>query len=112
MKNQKEKLKLLEDDLGLRGIDLDATKRAMKELIIELPSWAVGNSGTRYGTFRDKGSARNIWDKIDDCAEIQRVLGVSPVMASHVLWDVTDDGQYLPVRKYAEMRCPPKSSPA
>lgn len=102
MLNQRDKLKLLEDDLGLRGIDINATKRAMKELVIELPSWAVGNSGTRYGTFRDQGAARNIWDKIDDCAEIQRVLGVCPFMASHVLWDVTDGGQYIPVREYAE----------
>lgn len=104
MNNQKEKLKLLEEDLQKRGIDIEATKQAMKDLVIELPSWAVGNSGTRYGTFRDKGSARSVWDKIDDCAQIQRVLGVCPVMASHVLWDVTDDGKYAPVREYAESK--------
>lgn len=102
MNNQKEKLKLLEEDLQKRGIDIEVTKQAMKDLLVELPSWAVGNSGTRYGTFRDKGSARSVWDKIDDCAQIQRVLGVCPVMASHVLWDVTDDGKYAPVREYAE----------
>lgn len=73
-------------------------------MVIELPSWAVGNSGTRYGTFRDPGAARNVWDKIEDCAEINRVLGICPVMASHVLWDVTDDGQYTPVRDYAAER--------
>ena len=104
MLNHKEKLKLLEEDLVLRGIDINATKQVMKELIIELPSWAVGNSGTRYGTFRDRGAARNIWDKIDDCAEIQRVLGICPAMASHVLWDVTDGGQYIPVREYAKSK--------
>jgi len=102
MNNHQDKLKLLEDDLGQRGIDIAAVKAQMKRLVVELPSWAVGNSGTRYGTFRDKGSARTVWDKVDDCTEIQRVLGVCPVMASHVLWDVTDDGQYTPVRKYAE----------
>ncbi len=80
----------------------DDIKKKLKEMVIELPSWAVGNSGTRYGTFRDAGAARNIWDKIDDCAEIQRVLGICPVMASHVLWDVTEDGKYAPVREYAE----------
>ncbi len=104
MNNHKEKLKLLEEDLQKRGIDIEATKQAMKDIVIELPSWAVGNSGTRYGTFRDKGSARNIWDKIDDCVQIQRVLGICPVMASHVLWDVTDDGKYTPVREYAESK--------
>jgi L-rhamnose isomerase/sugar isomerase len=73
-------------------------------MVIELPSWAVGNSGTRYGTFRQKGAATSVWEKIDDCAEIQRCLGVTPVMASHVLWDKTEDGKYGPVREYARDR--------
>lgn len=85
-------------------MDIQETKRRLKELVIELPSWAVGDSGTRYGTFKDAGAARNVWDRIDDCAEIQRVVGVCPVMAIHVLWDVTEDGQYGPVREYAAER--------
>ncbi len=87
-----------------KGIDVNQVMEALKQQIIELPSWAVGNSGTRYGVFREDGAARNIWDKIEDCAEIQRVVGVCPVMASHVLWDVTDDGRYEPVREYAAER--------
>jgi L-rhamnose isomerase/sugar isomerase len=83
------------------GIDVDAVKERLKAQVIELPSWAVGNSGTRYGTFRSDGAAVSIWDKIDDCVAIQRLVGVCPVMASHVLWDVTDDGRYGPVREYA-----------
>ena len=94
--------KLLENELLEREIDLDQVKNSLKSQVVELPSWAVGNSGTRYGTFRQKGAASNIWEKIDDCAEIQRCLGVSPVMASHVTWDKTDDGRYGPVREYAE----------
>ena len=104
MKNLEQKMSLLNEDLENRNIDVDDVKSAVKNMIIELPSWSVGNSGTRYGTFRDKGAARSVWDKIDDCAEIQRVLGICPVMASHVLWDVTDDGQYIPVREYAEKK--------
>ncbi|MEG0257423.1 MAG: TIM barrel protein [Christensenella sp.] len=87
-----------------KGINVKEVISALKAQVIELPSWAVGNSGTRYGTFREEGSARTIWDKIDDCAEIQRVLGICPVMASHVAWDVTETGEYTPVRTYAEER--------
>jgi len=87
-----------------RGLDVEDIKARLKRQVIEQPSWAVGNSGTRYGTFRDAGSARNVWDKIDDCEQIQRVLGVCPVMASHVCWDKTDDGRYAPVREYAEQK--------
>jgi L-rhamnose isomerase/sugar isomerase len=92
---------LLEEALRQRGLDPEGVKDLLKKQVIELPSWAVGNSGTRYGTFRSDGAAVSIWDKIDDCAEIQRVVGICPVMASHVLWDLTDDGRYGPVREYA-----------
>jgi L-rhamnose isomerase / sugar isomerase len=93
------------EDLGERlakgNITIGHVIDKLKRQVVELPSWAVGNSGTRYGTFRNKGAARTIWQKIDDCAEINRVVGISPVMASHVSWDKTDDGRFEPVRKYA-----------
>lgn len=92
---------VLADTLEARGMDAENVKTSLKNLVIELPSWAVGNSGTRYGVFRQPGAARTIWEKVDDCAEIQRMLGVCPVMASHVNWDKTDDGRYEPVRAYA-----------
>ncbi len=95
---------LLTEQLDRKGINTATIKKDLKEQVIELPSWAVGNSGTRYGTFRDPGAAQTIWHKIDDCAEIQRHVGICPTMASHVLWDVTDDGRYTPVKEYAESR--------
>lgn len=101
MQNWERQAELLSAVLTDRGVDVAAVKAALKGQVIELPSWAVGNSGTRYGVFRQAGAARHIWDKIDDCAEIQSVVGVCPVMASHVLWDVTEDGRYEPVRDYA-----------
>lgn len=104
MDNWEKQYETLSNVLTDRGLDVPAILEKLKQQVIELPSWAVGNSGTRYGVFREDGAARNIWDKIDDCAEIQRVVGVCPVMASHVLWDVTDDGQYEPVRDYAAER--------
>lgn len=104
MENWAKQFEMLGNILTDRGIDVAGVMSALKSQVIELPSWAVGNSGTRYGVFREDGAARNIWDKIEDCAEIQRVVGVCPVMASHVLWDVTDDGRYEPVRAYAQER--------
>jgi len=104
MKIMKQRYELLVNDLEAKKIDIGSVKKKLKDQIIELPSWSVGNSGTRYGTFTDKGAAVTIWDKIDDCAEIQRCLGITPVMASHIMWDKTDDGKYEPVREYAEKK--------
>lgn len=102
MKQHQERYALLCEQLAQRGISVDAVKEKLKSQVIELPSWAVGNSGTRYGTFMDKGAAVTVWDRIDDCAEIQRCLGVTPRMATHVCWDKTEDGNYIPVKQYAE----------
>ncbi len=104
MSGWEKQFELLGDVLTDKGMDVDAVVNALKKQVIELPSWAVGNSGTRYGVFREDGAARDIWDKIDDCSEIQRVVGICSVMASHVLWDVTEDGRYKPVREYATKR--------
>lgn len=104
MATWEKQFEILGNVLTDKGIDVNQAIEQLKQQVIELPSWAVGNSGTRYGVFREDGAARNIWDKIEDCAEIQRVVGVCPVMASHVLWDVTDDGRYGPVREYAAER--------
>ena len=99
-----KQVEILGDRLLDKGIDINNVKEQLKKQVIELPSWAVGNSGTRYGVFRESGAARDVWDKINDCAEIQRVVGVCPVMASHVSWDVTEDGRFEPVRDYAQER--------
>ncbi len=104
MENWEKQYEILADTLTDKGLDVSVIFEALKQQVIELPSWAVGNSGTRYGVFREDSAARNVWDKIDDCAEIQRHVGICPVMATHVLWDVTDSGDYFPVREYAEKK--------
>ena len=50
------------EKLASRNVDIEWVKNKLKEQRIELPSWAVGNSGTRYGTFSDKGAAVTVWD--------------------------------------------------
>ena len=102
MEKRQDRYQLLCEQLEEKGISVEQVKKKLKEQVVELPSWAVGNSGTRYGTFTDKGAAVTIWDRVDDCAEIQRCLGITPVMATHICWDKTDDGQYTPVKQYAE----------
>jgi len=104
MRHWEQQYQVLAAELADRGFDVEAIKQQIRNMVIELPSWAVGNSGTRYGVFRQPGAARNIWEKVDDCAQINLVLGVCPVMASHVSWDKTDDGRFEPVREYAAQK--------
>jgi L-rhamnose isomerase/sugar isomerase len=71
--------------------DLTAVKDALKNHQIELPSWAFGNSGTRFKVFGQPGVPRNPFEKADDAAQVHKYTGVAPVMAVHIPWDKTDD---------------------
>jgi L-rhamnose isomerase / sugar isomerase len=80
----------------------DATEQALGTLEIETPSWGYGDSGTRFATFRQAGRPRNVFDRIDDAAEVHRLTGTAPAVALHFPWDRVDD--LTAVRAHAEAR--------
>jgi L-rhamnose isomerase/sugar isomerase len=67
---------------------------------IELPSWAFGNSGTRFKVFTTPGTPRTPQEKIADAAQVHNVTGLAPRVALHIPWDKVDD--YGALRRYAE----------
>ena len=71
--------------------DLTAVKGALRKHQIELPSWAFGNSGTRFKVFGQPGVPRSPFEKADDAAQVHRYTGVAPSMAVHIPWDKVDD---------------------
>ncbi len=58
---------------------------------IELPSWAFGNSGTRFKVFAQRGVPRDPYEKIEDAAQVHRFTGAAPTVAIHIPWDKVDD---------------------
>ena len=58
---------------------------------IEVPSWAFGNSGTRFKVFAQQGVPRDPYEKIADAAQVHRFTGVAPTVALHIPWDKVDD---------------------
>ena len=75
--------------------DLTAVKDALKNHQIELPSWAFGNSGTRFKVFAQPGVPRTPYEKADDAAQVHKYTGVAPSMAVHIPWDKVDDYEAL-----------------
>src|ERR1700744_2366111 len=75
--------------------DLTAVKDALKNHQIELPSWAFGNSGTRFKVFGQPGVPRNAFEKAADAAQVHKYTGVAPSMAVHIPWDKVDDYEAL-----------------
>ncbi len=58
---------------------------------IELPSWAFGNSGTRFKVFGAPGVARDPFEKVADAAQVHRYTGAAPRVSLHIPWDRVDD---------------------
>jgi len=55
---------------------------------IEIPSWGFANTGTRFGKFSQAAAATTIEEKFADAGEVNRLTGVTPTLALHVLWDL------------------------
>ncbi|MER6221868.1 L-rhamnose isomerase [Streptomyces sp900105755] len=85
--------------------DLAAVKAALKTQAVETPSWAYGNSGTRFKVFAQQGVPRSPKEKLDDAAQVHAVTGVAPTVALHIPWDKVDapDG-YAGLAEHAEER--------
>src|SRR5689334_7355508 len=58
---------------------------------LELPSWAFGNSGTRFKVFPQAGVPRDPFEKVADAARVHLHTGLAPSVALHIPWDRVDD---------------------
>ena len=72
-------------------MDQEAVMARLDAQAIETPSWAFGNTGSRFKTFPLPGAARSVWEKIEDAAEVHRQTGIAPRVALHIPWDRVDD---------------------
>ncbi|WP_335976661.1 L-rhamnose isomerase [Streptomyces sp. CA2R106] len=69
----------------------EAAKNVLRAQRIELPSWAFGNSGTRFKVFAQQGVPRDPFEKVADAAQVHRFTGVAPSVALHIPWDQVAD---------------------
>ena len=83
------------DELARRlredGRDLDAIEQALSAFTVETPSWGYGDSGTRFATFRQPGRPRDVFERLDDAAAVDRLTGCAPAVALHFPWDAVED---------------------
>ncbi|MET4637759.1 L-rhamnose isomerase [Mycetocola sp. 2940] len=77
----------------------DSIADQLAQQAIELPSWAFGNSGTRFKVFGTPGTPRTIQEKLTDAAQVHKLTGLAPTVALHIPWDKVDD--YSELRDFA-----------
>ena len=74
---------LIAETLAARGDDVDRVEAALRAQELELPSWAFGNSGTRFAVFSQPGVPRDPFEKLGRCrrgasAHRDRAVGRAP----------------------------------
>ncbi|WP_326560057.1 L-rhamnose isomerase [Micromonospora sp. NBC_01796] len=74
-------------------------RAALRGQRIEVPSWAYGNSGTRFKVFSQPGVPRTPQEKIADAAQVHAYTGIAPIVSLHIPWDRVDD--YAKLASYA-----------
>ncbi|MFC8304479.1 L-rhamnose isomerase [Specibacter sp. NPDC057265] len=80
--------------------DLAAALGRLDDLAIEVPSWAYGNSGTRFKVFGTPGTPRTVQEKIADAAQVHKLTGLAPLVSLHIPWDKVED--YDALNAYAK----------
>lgn len=82
-----------------KSADIKPVEAALRAQSIETPSWAYGNSGTRFKVFAQEGVPRDPFEKLEDASQVHRLTGVAPSVALHIPWDRVDD--YAELSKHA-----------
>jgi L-rhamnose isomerase/sugar isomerase len=83
---------------------LELAFKALDSFRIEIPSWGFANTGTRFGKFTQAAAATSIEEKFADGAEVNRLTGVTPTLALHVLWDLPNGLKDVPVVQALEKK--------
>src|SRR3954453_22898957 len=78
----------------------DEIASELERQAIELPSWAFGNSGTRFKVFAQPGVPHDPFEKVADAAQVHLHTGLAPSVALHIPWDRVDDFDKL--KRHAE----------
>jgi len=86
--------------LARRGLDIEAIIQKARVLRVAIPSWGVGTGGTRFARFPGPGEPRGIFEKLEDCSTINKLVRTTPSVSLHIPWDKPDDSCEL--KKAAE----------
>src|SRR6476646_3568035 len=81
--------------LDRRGVDIEAIVEKARGLRVAIPSWGVGTGGTRFARFPGPGEPRGIYEKLEDCSTINKLVRTTPAVSLHIPWDKPDDPDAL-----------------
>jgi L-rhamnose isomerase/sugar isomerase len=92
----------LAEKLSRNNINIEDLTARAQAFSIAIPSWGVGTGGTRFARFAGRGEPRDVFEKIEDCAAVYRLVRSTPAVSLHIPWDKPDDTNEL--RRFARER--------
>src|SRR5258708_31817779 len=106
--NEKAKAWVAEDfdhlakKLRRRKVDIEDLVNKAQSFRVAVPSWGVGTGGTRFARFPGAGEPRNIFEKLEACGTILKLVQSTPAVSLHIPWDRPDSVKDL--RAFATQR--------
>src|SRR6058998_1913899 len=92
----------LAKQLRRRGVEIEDLTARAQAFRVAVPSWGVGTGGTRFARFAGPGEPRDIYEKLEDCGTIFKLVRSTPAVSLHIPWDNPDDPADL--REFARAR--------
>lgn len=86
--------------LARSDIDIEHIVDRLMTLEVGLPSWGMISGGTRFARFPMPGEPNNVFEKVEDCACVHQLSGLTPRISLHYPWDKISD--YSELRDYAK----------
>jgi L-rhamnose isomerase / sugar isomerase len=88
--------------LRRRNVEIEDLTARAQSFRVAVPSWGVGTGGTRFARFPGPGEPRDVYDKLEDCGAIFKLVRSTPAVSLHIPWDKPDDVSEL--REFAAKR--------
>ena len=88
--------------LRRQNVDIEDLTARAQSFCVAVPSWGVGTGGTRFARFPGAGEPRDIYEKLEDCGTIFKLVRSTPTVSLHIPWDKPDDASKL--REFAGAR--------
>jgi L-rhamnose isomerase/sugar isomerase len=85
--------------LHRKNIDIENLTGKAEAFRVAVPSWGVGTGGTRFARFPLPGEPRDVYEKLEDCAAVCKLVRSTPAVSLHIPWDKPDDPAEL--RRFA-----------
>jgi L-rhamnose isomerase/sugar isomerase len=92
----------LAKQLRRRKVDIEDLTARAQSFRVAVPSWGVGTGGTRFARFPGQGEPRDIYEKLEDCGTIFKLVRSTPAVSLHIPWDKPDEATRL--RDFAAAR--------